>query len=240
MLVLQTLTIQRMHGYAIVQHIKRLTDDALNVEAGSLYPALERLEKKGWLTSRWEASPTGRHARYYTHHRGRPKAARQGSLRLRSRRVGHRARARSRLIAGRRMSLIDGVRYRLRVLLRADVVRPRARRRARASSRSRVRQKRSRTPAARCRTTKPHWRARREFGNVTYSNEERRTIAGLTVFDAAPAGRPVRVSRSSAGAPRSPPSPSPRSRSASAPRRRSSPSPTPCSFARSPSRTPID
>jgi len=66
MLVLQTLTVQSMHGYAIVQHIKRLTDDALSVEAGSLYPALERLQKKGWLTSRWEASPTGRQARYYT------------------------------------------------------------------------------------------------------------------------------------------------------------------------------
>lgn len=66
MLILHTLTIQRMHGYAIVQHIKRLTNDALKVEAGSLYPALERLEKKGWVTSRWEPSPTGREARYYT------------------------------------------------------------------------------------------------------------------------------------------------------------------------------
>jgi len=66
MLVLHTLTAQPMHGYAIVQHIKRLTDDALAVEAGSLYPALERLQKKGWLTSRWDPSPTGRRARFYT------------------------------------------------------------------------------------------------------------------------------------------------------------------------------
>jgi PadR family transcriptional regulator PadR len=66
MLILHTLTLQRMHGYAIVQHIKRLTQDTLKVEAGSLYPALERLQKKGWLTSKWEASPTGRQARYYT------------------------------------------------------------------------------------------------------------------------------------------------------------------------------
>ena len=66
MLVLHTLTLQPMHGYAIAQHIKRLTDDALEVEAGSLYPALERLQKKGWLTSRWEPSPTGRRARFYT------------------------------------------------------------------------------------------------------------------------------------------------------------------------------
>jgi transcriptional regulator len=66
MLVLHTLTVQSMHGYAIVQHIRRLTDDALHIEAGSLYPALERLEKKGWVKSRWDASPTGRRARYYT------------------------------------------------------------------------------------------------------------------------------------------------------------------------------
>jgi transcriptional regulator len=66
MLVLHTLTIQPMHGYAVVQHIKRLTDDALHVEAGSLYPALERLEKKGWVTSKWTESPTGRRARYYS------------------------------------------------------------------------------------------------------------------------------------------------------------------------------
>ena len=66
MLVLHTLTIQPMHGYAVVQHIKRLTDDALHIEAGSLYPALERLEKKGWVTSRWNESPTGRRARYYS------------------------------------------------------------------------------------------------------------------------------------------------------------------------------
>ena len=65
MLVLHSLTIQPMHGYAIVQHIKRLTDDALNLEAGSLYPALERLEKKGWVTAKWQTSPTGRNARYY-------------------------------------------------------------------------------------------------------------------------------------------------------------------------------
>ena len=66
MLVLHTLTVQPMHGYAIVQHIKQLTDDALHIEAGSLYPALERLEKKGWVTARWGESPTGRRARYYT------------------------------------------------------------------------------------------------------------------------------------------------------------------------------
>jgi len=66
MLILQTLTVQPMHGYAIAQHIERLSGEVLAVEQGSLYPALERLQKKGWVSSKWGASPTGRRARYYT------------------------------------------------------------------------------------------------------------------------------------------------------------------------------
>ncbi|HEY8794196.1 MAG TPA: PadR family transcriptional regulator [Gemmatimonadaceae bacterium] len=66
MLILQTLTLQPQHGYAIAQHIEKLSDDVLSVEQGSLYPALERLQKKGWVTSKWGESPTGRRARYYT------------------------------------------------------------------------------------------------------------------------------------------------------------------------------
>jgi transcriptional regulator len=66
MLILRTVSLQPMHGYAIAQHIERLSDDVLTVEQGSLYPALERLQKKGWVTSKWGESPTGRRARYYT------------------------------------------------------------------------------------------------------------------------------------------------------------------------------
>ncbi len=66
MLILQTLTLQPQHGYAIAQHIERLSEDVLAVEQGSLYPALERLQGKGWVTSRWGESPLGRRARYYT------------------------------------------------------------------------------------------------------------------------------------------------------------------------------
>lgn len=66
MLILKSLTIGPMHGYSIAQHIARLSKDVLRVEQGSLYPALERVQKKGWATSRWRASPTGRQARYYT------------------------------------------------------------------------------------------------------------------------------------------------------------------------------
>jgi PadR family transcriptional regulator PadR len=66
MLILRTLTVDRMHGYAIAQHIGRTSQDALIVEKGSLYPALERLLRSGWVTSKWGETPTGRKARYYT------------------------------------------------------------------------------------------------------------------------------------------------------------------------------
>ena len=66
MLILKSLSVGPMHGYAIAQHIQRLSRDVLSVEQGSLYPALERLQAKGWVTSKWAPSPTGRQARYYT------------------------------------------------------------------------------------------------------------------------------------------------------------------------------
>jgi PadR family transcriptional regulator, regulatory protein PadR len=66
MLVLKTLTVQPMHGYAIVRHIERLSGGVFNIEHGSLYPALERLQKNGLVVGKWGESPTGRRARYYT------------------------------------------------------------------------------------------------------------------------------------------------------------------------------
>jgi PadR family transcriptional regulator PadR len=66
MLILRTLSVQPMHGYAIAQHIERLSGGVFAIEQGSLYPALERLQSRGLLTSRWGSSPTGRRARYYT------------------------------------------------------------------------------------------------------------------------------------------------------------------------------
>jgi transcriptional regulator len=66
MLVLRTLTLGPLHGYAIAQHIARLSQEVLQVEQGSLYPALERLLGAGLVTAKWGTSPTGRRARYYT------------------------------------------------------------------------------------------------------------------------------------------------------------------------------
>lgn len=65
LLILKTLSLGTLHGYAIAQHIKRLSRDALRVEEGSLYPALQRMKVKGWIASEWKKSPTGRKARFY-------------------------------------------------------------------------------------------------------------------------------------------------------------------------------
>lgn len=65
MLVLKTLTLGAMHGYAIAQHIERLSSDVLRVQEGTLYPALQAMEVKGWVRSEWKLTPTKRRARYY-------------------------------------------------------------------------------------------------------------------------------------------------------------------------------
>jgi transcriptional regulator len=66
MLVLKTLSVQSMHGYAIARHIERLSDDVLRVEEGSLYPSLQRMRQKGWIKADWKLTPNNQRARYYT------------------------------------------------------------------------------------------------------------------------------------------------------------------------------
>jgi transcriptional regulator len=65
LLILKTLSMGVLHGYGIAQHIQKLSSDALRVEEGSLYPALQRMQAKGFVSSEWKRSPTGRQARYY-------------------------------------------------------------------------------------------------------------------------------------------------------------------------------
>ena len=65
MLVLRTLTLGHMHGYAIAQVIKQISDDVLQIEEGSLYPALQRLELNGWIEGEWGMSANNRRARFY-------------------------------------------------------------------------------------------------------------------------------------------------------------------------------
>jgi len=66
MLILQTLKRKAMHGYGIAQFIQTISDDVLQVEEGSLYPALQRLLVKGWVKGEWGSSENNRRARYYT------------------------------------------------------------------------------------------------------------------------------------------------------------------------------
>jgi PadR family transcriptional regulator, regulatory protein PadR len=65
MLVLKTLSLGPLHGYGVAQHIRQLSNDVLQVEEGSLYPALQRMELKGLVSAEWKVSPTKRRARYY-------------------------------------------------------------------------------------------------------------------------------------------------------------------------------
>ncbi len=65
MLVLRTLLAGPLHGYGIAKAIHSTSNEALQIEFGSLYPALKRLEAKGWVASSWETSERNRRARYY-------------------------------------------------------------------------------------------------------------------------------------------------------------------------------
>jgi PadR family transcriptional regulator PadR len=79
MLVLKTLArLGEMHGYGIAQHIQQISDDVLQVEEGSLYPALQRMLIKGWVVAEWKQSDSNRRARFYqlTAH-GRKQLARE-------------------------------------------------------------------------------------------------------------------------------------------------------------------
>ena len=66
LLILKTLTRAPLHGYGIALAIKRLSDDVLTVEEGSLYPALQRLLLQGWVKAEWKKTETNRRARFYT------------------------------------------------------------------------------------------------------------------------------------------------------------------------------
>ena len=65
LLILRTLMAGPSHGHAIAKHIQRTSEDLLQVETGSLYPALHRLEAKGWIGASWNLSDKGKRARYY-------------------------------------------------------------------------------------------------------------------------------------------------------------------------------
>ena len=65
LLILKTLALEPMHGYGISQRIQQISRDVLQVQQGSLYPALHRLEQRGWIAAEWGASENNRRAKYY-------------------------------------------------------------------------------------------------------------------------------------------------------------------------------
>ena len=66
MLILKAVSLGPLHGYGIIQRIRQMSDEMLDVEQGSLYPALYRIEQQGWVSSQWDVNDTGRRAKFYT------------------------------------------------------------------------------------------------------------------------------------------------------------------------------
>src|ERR687889_1564533 len=66
-LILKALSWGPMHGYAVARWLQQVTDDVLQIEEGSLYPALHRLERRGWVESEWGVSENNRRAKFYRH-----------------------------------------------------------------------------------------------------------------------------------------------------------------------------
>lgn len=65
MLILKALSLGPLHGYGMIQRICQMSDELLSVEQGALYPALYRIEQKGWVSSKWDVNETGRRAKFY-------------------------------------------------------------------------------------------------------------------------------------------------------------------------------
>src|SRR5213083_1462219 len=65
LLILKTLALEPQHGWAISERIQQISSDVLQVQQGSLYPALHRLERRGWIKAHWDATENNRRAKYY-------------------------------------------------------------------------------------------------------------------------------------------------------------------------------
>jgi len=66
LLILKTLSAAPLHGYGIAMYIKEWSRDVLQIDEGSLYPALQRLRQRGWISAEWKRTPNNQRARYYT------------------------------------------------------------------------------------------------------------------------------------------------------------------------------
>ena len=89
LLILKMLALEPLHGWAISQRLKQVSDDTLQVSDGSLYPALHKLEQEGWIKAEWKPSENNRRAKFYTLTRPRPERARAAGCQLESFIDGH-------------------------------------------------------------------------------------------------------------------------------------------------------
>ena len=81
LLILRVVALEPMHGWAIANRIRQISKEALQVQQGSLYPALHRLEQQGWIAAEWKPSENGRRAKFYTlTETGRGKLAEERAL----------------------------------------------------------------------------------------------------------------------------------------------------------------
>ena len=180
-LILKALSLGPMHGYGIGRWIRQTTDEALTVQEGALYPALHRLQRKGWLEEEWGVTETGREAKYYRMTSGRPAPAPHRSRALAKLRPGgHRG-------AGRRAGLIPRpVRRFFRLSgLSADVARD-------VHSELRIPPRHAHAGADRSRVwgrTRPRLAALQAFGTVAAIEGECRTIAARRGARSAPGER---------------------------------------------------
>ena len=176
MLILKSLTVQPMHGYAIVQHIARLSNGVFAVDHGSLYPALARLQTNGWVIGKWGESPTKRRARYYTiTASGRRRLGEKG-VRVRSRARRDRRRDVGQL--ERNVALLAALRYRLRALLRPEAFARELKEEIEFHLSLETMQT-EQAAADDMTRGDARYAARRRFGNVTHYAEETRAMSGL-------------------------------------------------------------
>ena len=185
LLILRTLLPGPSHGHAIAKHIQRTSEDLLQVETGSLYPALYRLEAKGWIAASWELSEKGKRARYYriTPTGRKQLASEQSKWDAFARAMGLLLKPADR--GGTMTSLFRKFTWWLQRRRKEDELREELQ----FHLAEEAGERRGRRPV---RKTRPRWAARRDLGNVTLLRERRAHAVVVDPARAAGAGRPLR------------------------------------------------
>ena len=168
LLILRTLLPGPSHGHAIAKHIQRTSEDLLQVETGSLYPALYRLEAKGWIAASWELSEKGKRARYYRITPLGPKAAGQRTVEMGRVRARHGIAAEAGRPGGTMTSLFRKFTWWLQRRRKEDELRE--------ELQFHLAEEAGERQADGLSEDQARWAARRDLGNVTLLQENTRTL----------------------------------------------------------------